>query len=180
MPFPSIVCYKTREGERLPFSGQPRLDTLEEWAEKAAMPLVGEMTSKNEMYYLKARTSAQFPGVDKTNLYNLQTGKSLVYIFALTESERSTFRAALSPVAKKYKEFLSFATIDALEYGHMAQTLGLESGVFPALALKNPSFGQVFPYAQRRSITAEAVESFILDIAQGRAEPIAGTMHDEL
>jgi protein disulfide-isomerase A1 len=89
-------------------------------------------------------------------------------------------------MAKKYQEYLNFVTIDAVEYAHMAPALGLEAGVFPALAVQNPMYGQVFPYDQRHVITADAVESFIIDIVQGRAQPSAnwarreGTVHDEL
>jgi len=77
-------------------------------------------------------------------------------------------------------------TIDAVEYAHMAPALGLEAGVFPALAVQNPMYGQVFPYDQRRAITVEAVESFITGIAQGRVQPSTGRAgreraeHDEL
>jgi protein disulfide-isomerase A1 len=71
----------------------------------------------------------------------------------------------------KYKEFLSFLTVDAEEYSHMPQRLGLKPGKFPALVVYNPSFGQVFPYDQRRSIAPQAVEEFILDIVQGREQP---------
>jgi protein disulfide-isomerase A1 len=112
---------------------------------------------------------------------HIQAGKSLVYIFALTENERSAYRDSLSSIARKYEEYLSFVTIDAIEYGHMTQALGLDAGVFPALALQNPSFGQVFPYPQRRAITAEAIEKFILDIVEGRTKPGgARTVRDEL
>jgi len=89
-------------------------------------------------------------------------------------------------MAKKYEEYLSFVTIDAVEYAHMAPALGLEAGVFPALAVQNPMYGQVFPYDQRRVITADTVESFIVDIVQGRVQPSGnggereGAAHDEL
>jgi len=71
----------------------------------------------------------------------------------------------------KYKEFLSFVTVDAEEYSHMPQTLGLKPGKFPALAVYNPTLGQIFPYNQRREITRQAVEEFILDIVQGKEQP---------
>jgi len=89
-------------------------------------------------------------------------------------------------MAKKYQEYLSFVTIDAGEYAHMAPALGLKAGMFPALAVQNPMYGQVFPYDQQRVITAEAVESFILDIVQGRVQPSVNraggeeAAHDEL
>jgi protein disulfide-isomerase A1 len=119
-------------------------------------------------------------------MHILQAGKSLIYIFTLTESERSAYRASLKPLAKKYQEYLNFVTIDAVEYAYMAPMLGLEAGVFPALAVQNPMLGQVFPYDQQRTITAEAVESFILDIVQGRVQSSTGgaerkgSAHDEL
>jgi protein disulfide-isomerase A1 len=68
----------------------------------------------------------------------------------------------------------------------MAPSLGLKAGVFPALAVQNPMYGQVFPYDQRHAITAAAVESFIVDIVQGRVRPSAdgarreGSSRDEL
>ena len=89
-------------------------------------------------------------------------------------------------MAKKYQEYLNFVTIDAVEYAHMAPALGLEAGVFPALTVQNPIYGQVFPYDQRRVITADSVESFIIDIVQGRVQASANgarrewTAHDEL
>jgi len=71
----------------------------------------------------------------------------------------------------KYEEYISFVTIDATEYSHMATGLGLEDGVFPALALHNPPLGQVFPFDQRRVITQESVDNFVLDIVQGNIQP---------
>ena len=53
----------------------------------------------------------------------------------------------------------------------MALALGLKAGIFPALALQNPMVGQVFPFDQRRPINAESVESFVMDIVQGRTPP---------
>lgn len=115
---------------------------------------------------------------------NAQAGKSLVYIFALTERERDGYRLALTTLAKKYQEYLSFVIIDALEYASMAPALGLEAGIFPALAVQNPMLGQVFPFDQRRKITPDAVERFVLDIVQGKTKPAGSDrdwmVHDDL
>jgi protein disulfide-isomerase A1 len=180
------VCYKILEGEQEILSGQSGIDALEKFMETATALPIGEMTRRNEIEYLKVRHPSLAVREDKTDFRILKAGKSLVYIFALTESERSAYRASLKLMAKKYQEYLNFVTIYAVEYAHMAPALGLEAGVFPALAVQNPIYGQVFPYDQRRVITADAVESFIIDIVQGRVQPSAngagreGAAHDEL
>ncbi len=70
-----------------------------------------------------------------------------------------------------YKEYLSFVTVDVVEYGHMLPTLGLEAGKEPALAVFNPMYGQVFPF-EGKHVTAKAVEAFVTDIAQGKVQPL--------
>jgi protein disulfide-isomerase A1 len=75
-------------------------------------------------------------------------------------------------LAKKFKEYLNFVTVDAVEYGHMLEALGLKDDGSPALAVFNPMYGQAFPYEQRKKITSEAVESFVMDIVQGKVQPM--------
>jgi hypothetical protein len=113
-----------------------------------------------------------------------KAGKSLVYIFALTERGRDGYRTSFKALAKKYQEYLNFVIIDAVEYASMAPALGLEAGVFPALAVQNPMLGQVFPFDQKRKITPDAAETFVLDIVQGKTKPAGsdggGFVHDDL
>jgi protein disulfide-isomerase A1 len=54
-PLPSIVCYKIGEGEQEILSGQSGIDALEKFMEMATVALIGEMTRRNEIKYLKAR-----------------------------------------------------------------------------------------------------------------------------
>lgn len=93
-----------------------------------------------------------------------------MYIFARTEEERSSFRTSLIPLATKYEEYLSFVTVDSVEYEQMAIALGLGQTGF--LALQNPVLGQIFPYQRQKAITAEIVEEFVLDIVQGTVKPL--------
>jgi protein disulfide-isomerase A1 len=89
----------------------------------------------------------------------------------------------LKPLAKKYKEYLNFVTVDAVEYGHMIPVLGLQAGSTPALAVFNPMHGQAFSYDQEWQIRPEAVERFVLDIVQGKVPPygsVAAGPHTEL
>lgn len=115
---------------------------------------------------------------------NSKAGKSLVYIFALTERERDGYRSTFTALAKKYQEYLNFVIIDAVEYASMAPALGLEAGVFPAMAVQNPMLGQVFPFDRKRKITPDAAETFVLDIVQGKTKPAGsdggGFVHDDL
>lgn len=76
-------------------------------------------------------------------------------------------------MAKKYKEYLSFVTVDAQEYEHMLPSLGHEHSDVPAVSVFNPMYGQVFPFSkkERGSITASSVENFVLDIVQGKVQP---------
>lgn len=118
---------------------------------------------------------------------HLQPGKSLVYYLAGTPQERDAYVESTRPVAKKYREFLNFVTVDANEYGDLTLPLGLPDGAFPALAVQNPVYGQVFPYPSDAKITPEAVEAFVIDISQGKVQPwdgirlaVPSAQHDEL
>lgn len=73
-------------------------------------------------------------------------------------------------MAKKYRDFISFVTVDALEYAPMTKVLGLPGRSFPALAVENPARGQIFPFTEDE-ITAELVDEFIVDIAGGKVKP---------
>jgi protein disulfide-isomerase A1 len=93
----------------------------------------------------------------------------------------------MRPVAKMYKEYLSFVTVDANEYSDLTVPLGLTPGDFPALAVQNPMYGQVFPYALGAEISPETVGAFVMDIVQGKVKPWDGQSrppraqaHDEL
>lgn len=85
-------------------------------------------------------------------------------------------------LAMKYHEYINFVIIDAVEYAYMAPALGLKAGVFPALALQNPTAGQVFPFDQKKKITPEAAEEFVVDISTGNTKPSSpgGIVHDEV
>ncbi|KAF8848341.1 hypothetical protein BDZ45DRAFT_681286 [Acephala macrosclerotiorum] len=149
---PSIVCLKPGEGEQEVLSGQAGIDAMEKFIETATAPTIGEFTRRNEMKYMKA-------------------GKSLVYFFAATPTERDAYKASLKPVAKKYKEYLNFVTVDAVEYGHMLPALGHVKGSLPAVSVFNPIYGQVFPFAKGNKVSAESVEGFVMDIVQGKVQP---------
>ena len=171
--FPSVVCHKTAEGEQEVFTGQPGLDVLQNFMRTATAPTIGEFTRRNEMKYMKVDFSKKRIlsfGEDDTN-DTTQAGKSLVYYFTSSAEDRSAYITALKPLAKTYKEYLNFVTVDVVEYGHMLPALGLPPGSDPALAVFNPMYGQVFPFTEGE-ITPKVVENFVMDIAQGKVQPM--------
>ena len=94
-----------------------------------------------------------------------------MYFFTSSAEERSAYIVAIKPLAKTYKEYLNFVTVDIVEYGHMLPALGLAQDSGSALAVYNPMYGQVFPFNEVE-ITPKAVEGFVMDIAQGKVQPL--------
>ncbi|KAI0155664.1 thioredoxin-like domain-containing protein [Pestalotiopsis sp. NC0098] len=168
----TVVCYNNRDDEQSTTSDLSAVDTLAAFVEACITPLVGEFSRRTEVKYA-------------------QSGKSLVYYLAETREERDRYVDLIRPVAKKYRDFISFVVVDAVEYAPMTRILGLPGDSFPALAVENLSRGQIFPFDEaEQDITADAVDQFIVDIAGGKVRPWAprpppvsepiGHAHDEL
>ncbi|KAI0901166.1 thioredoxin-like domain-containing protein [Annulohypoxylon nitens] len=166
----TVSCFNNRDSQQFTISDLTGINALPELIESCLEPVIGEFTRVNEMKYL-------------------QSGKSLVFYFLTSSQERDSYVSAMRSVAKMYKEYLSFVTVDAGEYGDLAAPLGLVPGAFPALSVQNPMYGQVFPYPLAKQITPEAVGGFLMDIVQGKVQPWDGTFlanaaggqtHDEL
>ncbi|KAI1769948.1 hypothetical protein F4818DRAFT_446796 [Hypoxylon cercidicola] len=165
----TVSCLNNRDSQQFTLSDLSAIDALPKLIESCLTPVIGEFTRANEMKYL-------------------QSGKSLVFYFAPSPADRDAYVDLMRSVAKMYKEYLEFVTVDTDEYGDLAAPLGLAPGKFPALSVQNPMYGQVFPYSRQKKITAELVGGFLMDIVQGKVKPWDGTMsadesespHDEL
>ncbi|KAI2616242.1 hypothetical protein GGR54DRAFT_631749 [Hypoxylon sp. NC1633] len=165
----TVSCYNNRDGQQFNVADLTPIDALSKLIETCLEPVIGDFTRANELKYLQA-------------------GKSLVFYFAASPNDRDVYIDGMRSVAKMYKEYLSFVTVDVDEYGDLAAPLGIAPGTFPALSVQNPMYGQVFPYPSQKKITAEAVGAFLMDIVQGKVQPWDGTMsaedagsaHDEL
>jgi protein disulfide-isomerase A1 len=106
-----------------------------------------------------------------------------VYYFASSAEERDTYVEAMRAVARKFRDYLLFVTVDADEYGDMTAALGLPPGSFPALSVQNPRVGQVFPLPPGTPISPKAIDGFVMSIVQGKVQPYAaqgGRSHEEL
>ena len=191
-----LICYNNKDGESAILSDLSDVDAIPKFVKACAEPLIGEFTRVTELKYLQVRgfrfiiilTMTLCCSLAKTTL-SLQPGKSLVYFLAEKPEEREAYVEAMRPVAKKYREYLRFVTVDAIEYAELAAPLGLPAASFPSLAVQNPAYGQVFPYAAGAKITPIAVEAFVTQIVQGKVKPWDGTppappapdaAHDEL
>ncbi|KAI1124157.1 thioredoxin-like domain-containing protein [Nemania abortiva] len=156
----TVACYNNRDEQKFTLSDFAAINALPKLVESCMTPLIGEFTRANELKYLKS-------------------GKSLVLFFATSSDEREEYVNKMRPVAKMYKEYLSFVTVDADEYADFAVPLGLTPGVFPALAVQNPMYGQTFPYDSGAEISPETVGAFVMDIVQGKVKPWDGKSRQE-
>ncbi|TGJ88394.1 hypothetical protein E0Z10_g271 [Xylaria hypoxylon] len=156
----TVTCFNNRDEQKFALSDLTAIDALSKLVESCTASLIGEFTRANEMKYLKS-------------------GKSLVFFFATSSDEREAYVNKMRPVAKMYKEYLSFVTVDANEYGDFAAPLGLTPGVFPALSVQNPMYGQNFPYTEGAEISPETVGAFVMDIVQGKVKPWDGQSRQE-
>ncbi|KAL6252938.1 protein disulfide-isomerase precursor [Rhinocladiella similis] len=166
----SIVAYKTDVGDRdvLPLDTATKRADIEKFVREASTPLVGELTRRNERSYMSGY-------------------KLLAYIFVSNDRDRASLRRELYAVAKQYKEYINFVTIDSREYGHMARGLGLSGNTsdYPAFTVYSAWKDQVFPYPEAEDLEAQQIEAFLLQILHGNRVPWDSSKersngHDEL
>jgi protein disulfide-isomerase A1 len=127
-------------------------DAIAQFAKTASIPLVGEVGPETYAGYMAAKIP-------------------LAYIFAETPEERAEYAALLRPVAQKHKGKVSFATIDAKQYGAHAGNLNLKTDVFPAFAVQDTVKNSKFPYDQEKAITLDSVHEFVQQFLDGAIEP---------
>ncbi|KAI0397151.1 hypothetical protein F5Y17DRAFT_12558 [Xylariaceae sp. FL0594] len=181
----TVTCYNNQDEQRFTMSGVPTaFDALENLFKTCREPLIGEFTRVTEKRYL-------------------QTGKSLVFFFATSPRETEAFVEEMRPLAKMYREYLSFVTVtvtlDAEADGYVGLLLAqlglVPGGDFPALSVHNPMNDQVFPFDadtdsdlgldkdfardEKRKITPETVGAFLTDIVQGRVKPWDGKAREK-
>ncbi|KAF2490978.1 hypothetical protein BU16DRAFT_565901 [Lophium mytilinum] len=156
LPVPSVTVFKIREGDNTALNGRFDQDSLGKFLAMATPSVIGEITKRNIDTYMSA-------------------GKPIAYIFVNSEDDKVDLRRELTPVAKKYGQYMAFGLIDAAEYSHMATNMDLRPGIFPAFVIHDVRTNDVFPFDQRKMITAAAIEGLIMDMAQGKikAGPVA-------
>ncbi|GJN85040.1 hypothetical protein PLIIFM63780_008604 [Purpureocillium lilacinum] len=166
----TLQCHNNEDGmqhRRVDFDHPGALEAL---LATCAEPLIPEMSRRNELKYTQ------------------HAGRSIVYYLSDDASEREAYVAAMRPVTKRLREYLQFVTVDSGEFPDMSHALGVASE--GGLVVENLHTGQVYPFRGReressaeakerhRIPAAEAVEDFIMAIAQGHIEPWNGRYGD--
>ncbi|KAK7190821.1 protein disulfide isomerase [Paraphaeosphaeria sporulosa] len=147
---PSIVCYKNTDGDHKILKGHFTEEDVEVFLATAPKMVIRDFSERNIEAYMAP-------------------GKLSAYIFAATVGEATSVRHELTPLARKYEQYVTFGVADAIEYAPMATNFGLANGMFPALAVHAPMNDNVFTYLQGRKIVAEVVENMLLTVLQGEA-----------
>ncbi|KAI8628604.1 hypothetical protein F5Y19DRAFT_107212 [Xylariaceae sp. FL1651] len=152
---PMIRCYKRLDDgatHDLRDVTADALAAIEKFIIEASRPVIGELLPHNHQRFL----DRAWP---------------MVYIFAATEAERSALRQSLKPMARSYYESLTMVTVDPLDFPDLQAKLGLEPGVFPSGAVHQLSKNRIFPYPKGRDITSKELQSWGLDVWQGKVKP---------
>ncbi|KAI1134907.1 thioredoxin-like domain-containing protein [Hypoxylon sp. FL0543] len=149
---PTVKCYKPLDGDTHEFTSLTDAAALEAFVKEASRPVIGELLPHNHQRFL-------------------DRGWSMVYVFAATEAERSKIRKELNKVARSYYESLTLVTVDPLEFPDLPAKLGLDPDALPAAAVHQLSKDRIYPYPKGRGWTSSELQSWGLDVWQGRIRP---------
>ncbi|KAI1409542.1 thioredoxin-like domain-containing protein [Hypoxylon sp. FL1857] len=149
---PTVKCYKPLDGDTHQFTSLSDVAALEKFIKEASRPVIGELLPHNHQRFL-------------------DRGWSMVYVFAATEAERSEIRKELTKVARSYYESLTMVTVDPLEFPDLPAKLGLDPDALPAGAVHQLSKDSIYPYPKGRGWTSGELQSWGLDVWQGRIKP---------
>lgn len=149
---PAIVLYKQFDEGKNIFSEKFDKDAIAAFTKAASVPLFGEVGPETYSGYMEAKVP-------------------LAYIFAETHEERAEFATLLKPVAEKHRGKVSFATIDAKQYGAHAGNLNLKTDVFPAFAIQETVKNTKYPFDQDKKITLDNIHDFVQQFVDGKIEP---------
>ncbi|KOS20891.1 Protein disulfide-isomerase [Escovopsis weberi] len=149
---PAIVLYKDFDERKAVYTGKFESDDIMSFIQTAATPEVGEVGPETYSAYMS-------------------TKKPLAYIFAETAEERKELAELLKPLARKYKEKINVATIDAKTYGGHAANINLQTDKFPAFAIQDVANNLKFPFSQELTITFDAISEFVDSFIAGTLEP---------
>ncbi|KAI3337603.1 hypothetical protein HD806DRAFT_543172 [Xylariaceae sp. AK1471] len=149
---PTVRCYKHLDDQTHDTQNVADATALKRFVIESSRPVIGELLPHNHRRFL----DRAWP---------------MVYIFAATEAERSALRQSLKPMARGHYESLTMVTVDPLELPELQAKLGLDPGVFPAGAVHQLSKDRIFPYPKGRGLTSKELQSWGLDVWQGRVKP---------
>ncbi|ORX50846.1 protein disulfide isomerase, partial [Hesseltinella vesiculosa] len=150
--FPTVVLYRQFDDPRLELKGadEVKAEKLNEFLKSNSVPLLDQVNGENFMTYM-------------------ETGLPLGYIFTDNDADRAKLDDIVRPVAKKFKGKVSFAHLDAAQYGSHAKNVGVKEGAYPAIAIQNLDTAAKYPYSGE--LDTAALEDFVTKFAAGEVDP---------
>ncbi|KAK0545965.1 protein disulfide-isomerase precursor [Tilletia horrida] len=153
--FPSIIIYRSFDEPELtlPISDSTNAGSIESFIKDASVPLIDEVGPENFRLYADA-------------------GLPIVYYFTERDDpKKDDILAELKPVAKEFKGKVNFVWIDAVKFAQHAESLNLQTEVWPAAAIQDLAAHTKFPLAKLGSNPASAIKTFVTDFTTGKLQP---------
>eukprot|EP00842_Homolaphlyctis_polyrhiza_P003696 jgi/Hompol1/4327/HPOL_007048-RA len=147
---PGIVLFKQFDEGSVVYTGEFDAVEIAKFINEQSVPIMGEITPENYEIYSNRGLPIGF------------------YFYDGTE-KRSENSDVLEAVAKKFFGKISFAYINAAEYGSHAGNLALELK-WPALAIQDGP--KNFPYDQTKEFTVKDLTAYVEGILDGSIEPV--------
>ena len=113
---PVVVMYKTFDDPKTVYSGAFVQADLNDWVKHNAVPFMGEVGPETYTGYM-------------------ESGLPLAYIFVENIDVKKRLGDELTPIAKKFRGKINFATIDAVQFGGHASNLNLFNPILFSLIL---------------------------------------------
>ncbi|KAH7094497.1 hypothetical protein FB567DRAFT_510344 [Paraphoma chrysanthemicola] len=185
---PTITCYKNTDNDH--------------------RTLTGAFTEADLESFLATSTPSVIKTFREKDLETfMQRDKLTCYIFLALDDDdliATTLRRGITPLAKKYEKYITFALAALPKHAEMAGNFGAQINTqaedakgrgAPVLLVHAPMNDNVFYFQQGKKVSADAVEDMLTRILQGKAqngqvlgqdaedwEDVAGeeVMHDEL
>ncbi|TDZ23548.1 Protein disulfide-isomerase [Colletotrichum orbiculare MAFF 240422] len=99
-------------------------------------------------------------------------GWPMIYILSPSPSTLSSLRSELHDFAKKHYASLTVVAADPTYFPDLPASLGLDlQDGYPAGAVHQLSTGKIYPYPNDRGFTPRELQSWGLDVWQGRVRP---------
>ena len=154
---PAVVLYKKFDEGRNDFPSDkvPSItdDSLIEWIESNAIPLIDEVSGENYNHYVTARLPLGFIFVEPT------------------DPEQEELIKKLIPIAEEHKGVVNFVWIDATQYGEHAKSLVLPEAKWPSFAIEDLRDQRKYPLDQSLEVNYETVRDFVNKLVDGKLEP---------
>ena len=146
-----LVCLKSFDERKTPMNQPITAENLKQFVHVEMLPLLGQIDDANFVQYIDA---------------NLP----IVFIFYAKDQDKDQLTIELKKIAEKYRGKFSFAFIDGFKYSGHAESLGLKTDAFPAIAVQDFVTLNKYPLTIKEAITGDEVDQFIQGIVDGKTK----------